>query len=141
MKKILIINSKYYKNISNNLVSCAKDVLKKTNFKVYLIDVPGVFEIPLAIRKNIKKFDGFIALGCVIKGQTPHFDLICSSTFDAIMKLSLDFNKPIGNGIITSFNLSQANERSKKVNSKKPNKGSESAKAIISILNNGPKKI
>ena len=141
MKKILIINSKYYKNISNNLVSCAKDVLKKTNFKVYLIDVPGVFEIPIAIRKNIKKFDGFIALGCVIKGQTPHFDLICSSTFDAIMKLSLDFNKPIGNGIITSFNLSQANERSKKVNSKKPNKGSESAKAIISILNNGPKKI
>ena len=141
MKKILIINSKYYKNISNNLVSCAKDVLKKTNFKVYLIDVPGVFEIPIAIRKNIKKFDGFIALGCVIKGQTPHFDLICSSTFDAIMKLSLDFNKPIGNGIITSLNLSQANERSKKVNSKKPNKGSESAKAIISILNNGPKKI
>ena len=141
MKKILIINSKYYKNISNNLVSCAKDVLKKTNFKVYLLDVPGVFEIPIAIRKNIKKFDGFIALGCVIKGQTPHFDLICSSTFDAIMKLSLDFNKPIGNGIITSLNLSQANERSKKVNSKKPNKGSESAKAIISILNNGPKKI
>ena len=141
MKKILIINKKNYKNISNNLVSCAKDVLKKTNFKVYLIDVPGVFEIPIAIRKNIKKFDGFIALGCVIKGQTPHFDLICSSTFDAIMKLSLDFNKPIGNGIITSLNLSQANERSKKVNSKKPNKGSESAKAIISILNNGPKKI
>ena len=56
------------------------------NFKIYKINVPGVFEIPIAIRKNIKKFDAFLALGCVIKGQTPHFNLICNSTFDAILE-------------------------------------------------------
>ena len=77
----------------------------------------------LQLRKNIKKFDGFVALGCVIKGQTPHFDLICSSTFNAILNLSIDFNKPIGNGIITALNMKQAQERSKKSNNKKPNKG------------------
>ena len=141
MKKILIVNSNYYKGISNNLVLSAKTMLKTVNFKVFIIDVPGIHEIPVAIKKNIKKFDAFIALGCVIKGQTPHFDLICSSTFNAIMKLSINFGKPIGNGIVTTFNLKQAQERSKKLNNKKPNKGSEAAKAVISILNNEPTKI
>ena len=141
MKKILIIDSNYYKDISTNLVSNAKNILKTAKFKVYIVEVPGVHEIPVTIKKNIKKFDGFIALGCVIKGQTPHFDLICSSTFNALMKLSTTFGKPVGNGIITSFNLNQAKERSKKSNNYKPNKGSEAAKAVISILNNEPKKI
>ncbi len=141
MKKILIVNSNYYKDISNNLIFNASSILKTAKFKVFVIEVPGVHEIPSTIRKNIKKFDAFVALGCVIKGQTPHFDLICSSTFNAIMKLSVDFGKPIGNGIITSFNLLQAQERSKKSSNDKPNKGSEAAKAVISILNNEPKKI
>ena len=141
MKKILIVNSNYYKNISNNLLSSAKKLFNKKEFKISIIVVPGVFEIPITIRKNIKKFDGFIALGCVIKGQTPHFDLICTSTFNAIMNLSINFNKPIGNGIITAINLTQALQRSKKSYSNKPNKGSEAAKALISILNNEPKKI
>ena len=141
MKKILIVNSNYYKDISNNLVINAKNILKALKFKVFIIEVPGVHEIPVTIKKNIKKFDAFVALGCVIKGQTPHFDLICSSTFNAMMKLSVDYCKPIGNGIITSFNLIQAQERSKKSKNNKPNKGSEAAKAVISILNNEPKKI
>ena len=80
-------------------------------------------------------------MGCVIKGQTPHFNLICNSTFNAILKLAIDFNKPIGNGIITSFNLNQAIRRSKKSSIKIPNKGSEAANAVISILKNEPKKI
>jgi len=140
MKKILIINSNFYKNISKNLVLIAKKELLKKNYKVSIIDVPGVYEIPISIRKNIKKFDGFVALGCVIKGETPHFDLICSSVFKVILDLSVKFNKPIGNGIITALNLTQAKNRSKKTSSKKPNKGSEAANAVISILNNGPKK-
>ena len=102
-----------------------------------IINVPGAFEIPISIRKNINKFDGFIALGCVIKGQTPHFDLLCSSLFNVILSLSVKYNKPIGNGVITAFNLNQAQQRSK-TNSKKPNKGSEAANAVISILKNGP---
>jgi 6,7-dimethyl-8-ribityllumazine synthase len=141
MKKILIINSNYYKNISDNLVSDAKKKLLSLKFKVSILHVPGAFEIPIAIRKNIKKFDGFIALGCVIKGQTPHFDLICLSLFNSILNLSVKYNKPIGNGFITALNLNQAKERSKNTNSKKPNKGKEAANAVISILINGPKKI
>tara|TARA_Y100001935_G_C17085238_1_gene398373 strand:+ start:153 stop:578 length:426 start_codon:yes stop_codon:yes gene_type:complete len=140
MKKILIINSNYYKNISKNLVSSAKRRLDNTKFKLSILDVPGVYEIPISIRRNIKKFDGFIALGCVIKGQTPHFDLICSSTFNAILNMSIKFNKPISNGIITAFNLNQAKSRSNQSNSKKPNKGTEAANAIISIFKNAPKK-
>ncbi len=141
MKKILIVNANYYKNISKKLVLNSKNKLNINRFKVNIIDVPGIYEIPIAIRKNIKKFDGFVALGCVIKGQTPHFNLICSSTFNSILNLSIAFNKPIGNGIITAHNIRQALQRCQNTSSKKPNKGSEAANAVISILQNGPKKI
>ena len=140
MKKILIVNANYYKNISKKLVISSKKKLEK-RAKINIINVPGIFEIPIAIRKNIKKFDGFIALGCVIKGQTPHFDLICFSTFNSILNLSINFNKPIGNGIITAYNMKQALQRCKGTQGKKPNKGSEAANAVMSILQNGPKKI
>ena len=141
MKKILIVSANYYKDISKNLIINAKKKLQNAKFNSSLLIVPGVYEIPIAIRKNINKFDGFVALGCVIKGQTPHFEFICSSTFHTILSLSVDFNKPIGNGIITALNLSQAHQRSNKSLNKKPNKGSEAANAVISILKNGPKKI
>ena len=141
MKKILIVNSNYYKKISQNLVTSTVKKLSKAKYSISIIDVPGIFEIPFTIKKNIKKFDAFVALGCVIKGQTPHFNLICSSTFDAITKLSIDFGKPIGNGIITALNNKQAEERCKKSNSNKPNKGSEAANAVLLILTNEPKKI
>ena len=140
MKRILIVNANYYKNISKKLVLSSKKKLSK-NFKVNIINVPGIYEIPIAIRKNIKKFDGFVALGCVIKGQTPHFDLICYSTFNSILYLSTSFNKPVGNGIITAYNMKQALQRCKGTISNKPNKGSEAANAVMSILQNGPKKI
>ena len=91
-----------------------------------MIKVPGVFEIPVTISKNIKKFDAFIALGCVIKGETPHFDFISQATTNAIMELSIHSKKPIGNGIITCLNMDQAKKRKKK--------GTEASKAIISIL-------
>ena len=94
--------------------------------KIKIINVPGVFEIPVTIAKNLKKFDAFIALGCVIKGQTPHFDFISQASTHAIMKLSIDSKKPIGNGIITCLNMKQAIVRKKK--------GAEAAKAILSVL-------
>ena len=118
-----------------------KKKLPLNKYSIRKIDVPGIFEIPIAIRKNIKQFDAFVALGCVIKGQTPHFDLICNSTFNAILKITVDFNKPSGNGIITALNMGQAINRSKKSSLKKPNKGSEAANAVLSILKNEPKKI
>ncbi len=141
MKKILLINANYYKDISKNLVLNAKKKLLENKFSTHILDVPGVYEIPVGIRKNIKKYDGFIALGCVIKGETPHFDFICSSVFNSISYLSIHYNKPIGNGIITALNIMQAKSRSNLNNKNKPNKGSEAAKAVIMILKNGPKKI
>ena len=140
MKEILIINSNYYQDISNNLVLNAKKRLLEVKFKISILNIPGAFEIPISIRRNINKFDGFIALGCIIKGQTPHFDLLSTSLFNSISSLSIKYNKPIGNGVITALNINQANQRSK-TNSQKPNKGSEAANAVISILKNGPKKI
>ena len=141
MKKILIINANYYDNITKKLVSSAKNLIKKEKFNLSLINVPGVFEIPYVIKKNLHKFDAFVALGCVIKGETPHFEFICKSTFDAILNISISYKKPVGNGIITALNLKQAKERCGLIKTKKPNKGLESAKAVLSILKNGPKKI
>ena len=139
-KKYLIVLADYYKNIANGLLKSALKVIPKSSI-VKIIKVPGAFEIPVTISKNIKKYDAFLALGCVIKGSTPHFDLICKSSFDAILKLSVNYNKPIGNGIITALNLKQAKERSGLISVNKTNKGSEASLAILSILKNGPKKI
>lgn len=141
MKKILILNSNYYKDISKNLVLNAKRELIQNKFLVHILDVPGVYEIPVAIKKNVKKYDGFVALGCVIKGETPHFDFICSSVFNSILSISTNYNKPIGNGIITALNNNQAKNRSTIKSKIKPNKGSEAANAVIMILKNEPKKI
>jgi len=141
MKKILIVNAYYYDKISRNLVNSSKKILIQKKMKIKIFNVTGVFEIPIAIKKNIKKFDAFVALGCVIKGKTPHFDFICKSTFEAILNLSILYNKPIGNGIITAFNIKQAKERCGLARSNKTNKGLEAARAVMSILNNGPKKI
>ena len=125
-KKILIVIADYYKDISNGLLKSAKSRLKNS-FSIKIIKVPGVFEIPVTISKNINKHDAFIALGCVIKGQTPHFDFIAYASTNAIMQLSVDNKKPIGNGIITCFNMKQAKARMKK--------GAEASFAAISILN------
>tara|TARA_B100001093_G_C26627718_1_gene927460 strand:+ start:532 stop:921 length:390 start_codon:yes stop_codon:yes gene_type:complete len=124
-KKILIVNANYYKDVALGLLKTAKNFLPK-NSKVAIINVPGVFEIPVTISKNLKKYDAFIALGCVIKGQTPHFDFISKATTDALMKLSIDIKKPIGNGIITCLNMKQARARK--------NKGKEAVKAVLSVL-------
>ncbi len=124
-KKYLIVIADYYKNISNGLLKSSKDLIPKSS-TVKIIYVPGVFEIPVTISKNIKKYDGFLALGCVIKGQTPHFDFISKASTEAIMKLSVDNKKPIGNGIITCLNMKQAIVRKKK--------GREAALAVISVL-------
>ena len=127
--KILIVSARYYEDFSKSLELYALSTLGAKKIKYKIIPVPGVFEIPVVIAKNIKKYDGFIALGCVIKGKTPHFDFISQATTDAIMKLSIDYKKPIGNGIITSLNKLQAANRSKK-------KGGEAANAVIKVLDN-----
>ena len=124
-KKILIVLANYYKDISDGLLKSALKNISKT-IHVKIIRVPGVFEIPVTISKNLKKYDAFLALGCVIKGQTPHFDFISHASTNAIMDISVNNKKPVGNGIITCLNIKQAKARKRK--------GAEAAKAVISIL-------
>jgi 6,7-dimethyl-8-ribityllumazine synthase len=125
-KKILLVVATYYKDISLGLIKSAKVKFTK-DYLLEIKEVPGAFEIPVVIAKNIKKYDGFLALGCIIKGQTPHFDFISQATTDAIMKLTINSKKPIGNGVITCLNMKQAKDRKRK--------GSEAAEAVISVLN------
>ena len=125
MKKILIVTADYYKDISLGLLNSTKNKFPR-NFKIKVIKVPGVFEIPVTISKNIKKFDAFVALGCEIKAQTPHFDFISQSSTNASMDLAINSKKPIGNGILTCLNMKQAKARKKK--------GAEAANAVISVL-------
>ena len=124
-KKYLIVIADYYKDISKGLLNSAIRLIPKSS-TAKIIKVPGVFEIPVSISKNINKYDAFLALGCVIKGETPHFDFISSSSTQAIMNLSVENKKPIGNGIITCLNMKQAKARGRK--------GKEAARAVISVL-------
>ena len=124
-KKYLIVVADYYKDIAKGLLDSALKLIPKSS-SIKIVTVPGVFEIPVTISKNIKKYDAFLALGCVIKGQTPHFDFISQASTNAIMDLSILNKKPIGNGIITCLNMKQANVRRKK--------GAEAADAVKSVL-------
>ncbi len=133
--KICIIMSRYNKDVTNKLHQSAKKTLQKELKKdvlINLIEVPGAFEIPVTISRVIKKYDGFIAIGCIIKGKTTNFDLISNAITNAIMQISINEKKPIGNAILTCLNKNQAKYRF--------NRGAEAAKAVITVLKNAPKK-
>ena len=131
-KKICIVKANYYPDISDMLLKGTLKALEKYEYDDP-IKVSGIFEIPVTISKKIDKFDAFIALGCVIKGKTPHFNLISKTVVKAIMDLSIKYKKPIGNGIITCLNKKQAIERA---NPNKKNKGGEAAIAVLATLEN-----
>ena len=127
-KKILIVLSRYNESIVNLLKKSAIDyLLSHIRCEKYIVEAPGAFEIPLLIENYIKTYDGVIALGCIIKGETNNFELISKSITDSLIKLSIKHKKPIGNGVITCFNDEQARQRG--------NKGAEAAAAVISVLN------
>ena len=123
--KVCIVRSMY--NSTFELFQSANRELKKKNITASVIKVPGAFEIPVMIARNIKKYDGFIAIGCIIKGETPNFSLISNAIINGIMKLSILHKKPIGNAIITCLNKDQAEKRA--------NKGREAAEAVLEVLN------
>ena len=132
--KICIVVSNYYKIISENLLEGSIRELKRNNYKNIKIKyVSGTFEIPNMISKNIKKFDAFIAIGCVIKGKTDHYYFISQAVTSGLMNFSIQSKKPIGFGVLTCNNLKQARERA--LISRK-NKGKEIAAGIISIIKN-----
>ena len=136
MKKLCIVLADYYKDISKMLLDGAisGQITERSDFVIKKIyHVPGVFEIPVTISKHINKYDGFVALGCVIKGETPHFDLISNAVVNAIMDLSVESKKPIGNGIITCLNKKQALERA---NPEGKDIGGGAVSAVLQTLTN-----
>tara|TARA_B100001123_G_C14830443_1_gene835924 strand:+ start:299 stop:709 length:411 start_codon:yes stop_codon:yes gene_type:complete len=133
IKKILIVKADYYKEISHSLFTGAYAYCsQQDNITIDDINVSGSFEIPFVINKNKDLYDGFIALGCIIRGETYHFEIISNQVARKIMDLSISINKPIGFGILTCENMNQALERSDPTQG---NKGSEAAKACFDLLN------
>ena len=131
--KICIVLSDFYSEISDMLLIGAVKKLKSrknTNFKI--VRVPGTYEIPVIVSNLANKYDAFVVLGCVIKGQTPHFKFLCSSVFNSLSNLSVISKVPIGNGILTCNNKKQAVKRA---DPKKINKGGEAVNAVFSVLN------
>ena len=129
--KLCLIVSNFYPKISKLLIEGAVSKLKKNKiFKFQIISVPGTFEIPVVLSNLIDKYDAFIVLGCVIKGETSHYHYLCHSVVYALTNLSVKSRKPIGNGILTCNNIKQATKRAD------PNikdKGGDAATAIISV--------
>ena len=126
-KKICIVMSTYNYDITNKIrIYAIKELNRLGIYRVDVIEVPGAFEIPVAISRVINKFDGFIAVGCIVKGKTSNFDLISNSITNAIMNISIDKKKPVGNALLTCFNKNQAKSRF--------NRGTEAAKAVIAVL-------
>jgi len=133
-KNILIIVSNYYQDISDNLIEETKKVIEENNISYQIETVTGVFEIPSIVSFSKHKFDGYIALGCVIRGETSHYDYVCSESARALMNLSLD-GIAIGYGILTVENYEQAMIRSKTVANKSLGKGKVAALACINQIN------
>jgi len=137
--RIAIVSSMFNEDISNNLISgalqCYKDVTTKDFNQSNIFKVPGAFEIPFLVKKILSKsskdFDAVVTLGCVIKGETAHFEYISSSVTESISKLSLKANIPIIYGILTTYNFEQALERS---DPNKKNKGGEVMQAAIDTI-------
>ncbi|MDA0763827.1 MAG: 6,7-dimethyl-8-ribityllumazine synthase [Proteobacteria bacterium] len=134
---ILLVCSPYYKLISENLIKGASEILNEKSINYDVLFVPGALEIPPAIKlvsSNLNKsnfFDGYIALGCVIRGETYHFEIVATESARSLSNLSVLSSLPIGNGILTVENMEQAILRS---DPKKLNKGAGAALACLSLI-------
>ena len=133
--KVLIIVADFYKDISNNLLFGASEFFKREKISFDVVTVPGALEIAQTIKffyeKKEKQYDGFLALGCVIKGDTYHFEIVANESARSLSNLSIQFSIPIANGILTTYNKNQAIKRSE---SNVLNKGKESALACLSLI-------
>ena len=131
-KNILIVNSNYYPKISKNLLEETKETILENKMNYTLETVTGVFEIPAIITFSKHQFDGYVALGCVIRGETSHYDYVCNESARALMNFSLE-GIAIGYGILTVENLEQAITRSITKNSN-IGKGKVAALACINQI-------
>jgi 6,7-dimethyl-8-ribityllumazine synthase len=132
--KIAVVVSRFNDDVTNGLLQGAMESLLENKVKeknIKIIRVPGAFEIPLACQKlaMTKKYDGIIALGCIIKGETDHYYYISNEVSRGIMRIMLEYSIPIGFGVLTTTNLKEAKDRS----GKKGNKGTEAAEAVLKM--------
>lgn len=144
MPHVMIVVSPYYEEISNNLLEGAKAVLEEKRCTHEVFEVSGALEIPLALQYGAQRkegkgagklaFDAFIALGCIIRGQTSHYDIVCNESASGLTRVALDYNVPIGNGILTCESRDQAIERARV---DKKNKGGFAANAAIELFELG----
>ena len=133
-KKILIVSSSFYKNFEKNLLLGALKEIDKKLFDVKLYSVSGAYEIPQLLNILLKdnKYAFCIALGCIIKGQTPHFNIISQSVSDKLLEISIKYNVPVSNGVLNCNNSKQAEVR---CDPKLKNKGGEAVRAALSVYN------
>ena len=133
--RILIVASPYYADIADALISGATKEIEKNGAKAELVHVPGAFEIPgaiaLAAAKKGRKYDGYVALGCVIRGETTHYDYVCGESARGLMDLTLNHKLAIGYGIVTVNNMDQAQARAF---TDRGDKGGDSAHACLAMV-------
>lgn len=132
--KILVIEARFYEKISDALLEGALEVLQKAGAEITKVSVPGALEIPhvISYAEKVKAdYDGYVALGCVIRGETTHYDYVCGESARAIMDLAVDQALAIGNGIITVENEDQAWARASK---DKKDKGGFAANAVLKMI-------
>jgi 6,7-dimethyl-8-ribityllumazine synthase len=130
----LIVRAPYYRDIVDNLATGARTILTEAGATAEVLDVAGAYELPQAIRialRGSRKYDGFVALGCIIRGETDHYDFISKATMDGLMNLALQFGICLGTGLLTCDSMAQAEARSTLDGF---NKGSEAAVASVTQL-------
>ena len=131
--KLLIVVAPYYKDIADNMIAGAKATAAEAGASVDLIEVPGALEVPTAIGMAFRMadYDGFVALGCVIRGDTIHFEIVSMESSRALMELAVARKFPLGNGIITVNTEEQAWARAR---ASELNKGGDAARAALTVL-------
>ena len=127
---ILLVVAPYYKNITDALIKGAKAVLYEIKAQVEIVEVPGALEIPTVIALTSKNFSGFVALGCVVRGETSHYETVTTSSARSLSELGLK-GLCIGNGILTVENYAQAQDRSDPFSQ---DKGGDAAEASLCLL-------
>lgn len=132
-KPVLIVTATFYRDIADALLRGATEVLKQAGVTYETLEVPGALEIPAVISMAIAtgKYDGYIALGCVIRGETSHYDIVCNESARGLQKLALKYHAPIGNGILTVETRTQGLERALP---ERKNKGAFTANACLAML-------
>lgn len=131
-----IVVAKWNSFITDKLLEGAKEVLKNKGFEeqqIITAHCPGAYEIPLTTQKLLSKVDGVIALGAVIRGDTPHFDYVCDAVNRGVIDLNLEYEKPVAFGVLTTDNVEQAAQRAG-LKEGQGNKGAEAALALLEML-------